>query len=71
MSVPSMFTFTSNAIRYRPCGSCRAPMTFLRSKPARIGFELRTFECASCNNVEKVTTETVAHRWIEGLAPPV
>ncbi len=71
MSTPSMFLFTSNAIHHRPCGKCRAPMTFMRSKPARMGFDLHTFECSNCNNVETITAETIGQRWINGLTPPM
>ncbi len=47
-------------------------MTFVRTRPARIGFDLHTFECANCNNAETITAETTAHRWINGdLLPPV
>lgn len=72
MSALSTFSFASNQIHHRPCAKCQAPMTFMRAKPARIGFDLQTFECANCNNVETITSETVAHRWTNGdLAPPV
>ena len=68
----SMFSYASNKINLYVCSKCRAPMTFISAKPARIGFDLRSFECPNCKNVETVTSETLAHRWTNAdLAPPV
>ncbi len=64
-------SFASNVIRHRPCGKCHAPMSLLHTKPARIGFDLRTFECSNCNSVESSTAESTAYRWTQGdLQPP-
>lgn len=64
-------SFASNVIRHRPCSKCRAPMSLLHTKPSRIGFDLRTFECSNCNNLETSATESTAYRWTQSdLKPP-
>ena len=66
-----MFTFTSDNIQHRVCAKCLAPMVFTRTKPARLGYDLRTYECVKCHNTETATTETAAHKWCDsGLLPP-
>ena len=55
------------------CPKCRGSMmfTYIPSGPA--GFDLRTFECVMCSNIEKVDIETKMMGWINssGLRPPI
>jgi hypothetical protein len=39
-------------------------MVLARIKPARIGFEMRTFQGVDCDHVDKVVTETYSMRWM-------
>ena len=41
----------------QPCTKCRAPMVLARIEPAKPGFDLRTFECSSCNNADQYIIE--------------
>jgi hypothetical protein len=46
-------------------------MVLTRIKPARIGFELHTFQGVNCDHVDKVVTETRSMQWISsGLRAP-
>jgi hypothetical protein len=40
-----------------PCTKCRAPMMLARIEPAKPGYDLRTFECSQCNNVDQYIIE--------------
>jgi hypothetical protein len=42
------------AIHRLRCPRCQARMTLARISPGPSGFELRTFDCATCEYVEKV-----------------
>jgi hypothetical protein len=47
-------------------------MILTRIKPARIGFEMRTFQGVNCHHVDKLVTETDSMKWISsGLRAPV
>jgi hypothetical protein len=47
-------------------------MVLTHIKPARIGFEKRTFEGVNCEHVDKVITETSSVKWMySGLHAPV
>jgi hypothetical protein len=48
-------------------------MILARIKPARVGFELRTFEGVNCDHVDKVIAETKSMSWASscGLQAPV
>ena len=48
-------------------------MILARIKPARVGFELRTFEGVNCSHVDKVLAETKSMGWASscGLQAPV
>jgi hypothetical protein len=60
------------AIQSHACPKCPGPMVLTRIKPARIGFELRTFQGVNCDHVDKVVTETRSMKWISsGLRAPV
>jgi hypothetical protein len=50
--------FESNKIESHPCAKCQAPMVLTRVNTARLSFDVRTFECFNCDNVEKVMEET-------------
>jgi hypothetical protein len=42
------------AIQRLRCPKCQTRMMLARISPGPTGFELRTFECATCNRVEKI-----------------
>jgi hypothetical protein len=50
--------FATNEIESHPCAKCLAPMVLTRVSTARLSFDVRTFECFNCDNVEKVMEET-------------
>ena len=50
--------FASNKIDSHPCTKCQAPMVLTGIKTARLAFDIRTFECFNCDNVDKIMTET-------------
>jgi hypothetical protein len=50
--------FASNEIEIHPCAKCNAPMVLTRVNTARLVIDVRTFECFTCDNADKVTTET-------------
>ena len=64
------------AIESRECLKCQGPMVLARIMPGGLNFDLRTFECAKCDHVEKImiTTDpmmTDTLGWLLGeLRPP-
>jgi hypothetical protein len=42
------------------CSKCSTHMTLARIMPARVGFDLRTFECPKCDHVHVVMVATEA-----------
>jgi hypothetical protein len=50
--------FSADEIEPHPCAKCQAPMVLTRVNTARLSFDVRTFECFNCDNVEKVMEET-------------
>jgi hypothetical protein len=42
------------AIQRLRCPKCQTRMTLARILPGPTGFELRTFDCSSCDHVEKI-----------------
>jgi transposase-like protein len=42
------------------CPKCSAHMMLARIMPARLGFDLRTFECPKCNYVHEAMVATDA-----------
>jgi RNase P subunit RPR2 len=52
------FCVASNEIKNQHCVKCQAPMVLTRVNTARLSFDVRTFECFNCDNVDKVMTET-------------
>ena len=53
-----LLCFASNKIDSHPCTKCQAPMVLTGIKTARLAFDIRTFECFNCDNVDKIMTET-------------
>jgi hypothetical protein len=49
--------FASSQIERHPCMQCEATMVLTRVNTARLAFDVRTFECLNCGNVDKVMTE--------------
>jgi hypothetical protein len=43
--------------RRSPCTKCDAEMRLTRIAPTEPGFDLRTFECSICGNVDRYITE--------------
>ena len=43
-----------------PCTKCGAQMVLARIEPAKPGYDLRTFECTKCNNVDQYIVECEA-----------
>jgi hypothetical protein len=41
------------AIESQECPKCRGPMMLSRIMPGRLKFDVRTFECVKCDQVEK------------------
>jgi hypothetical protein len=53
-----LLCFASSEIECHFCAMCQAPMVLTRINTARLAFDVRTFECFNCDNVDKVMTET-------------
>ena len=51
--LPSHSDASSQAIERRPCPKCGATMLLARAEPHTPGYQMRTFECPSCNVVGK------------------
>jgi hypothetical protein len=64
------------AIQQLRCPKCRARMKLARTSPGPTGFELRTFDCSNCDNVEQIAIasdpmNSYAVGWFTGeLRPP-
>jgi len=64
------------AIQQLRCPKCRTRMTLVSIAPGPTGFELRTFDCAKCDHVEKIATASDPMKsgdvgWLVGeLQPP-
>jgi len=57
------------------CPQCRARMMLARISPGPTGFELRSFDCAKCNHVEKIVIASDPTRsgdvgWLVGDLQP-
>jgi hypothetical protein len=57
-SSESQLCFASSKVENHPCIKCQAPMMLSRINTARLDFDVRTFECFNCDNLDKVTIET-------------
>jgi hypothetical protein len=53
-----LLCYASSKVESHPCAKCQAPMVLMRLVTARLDFDVRTFECFNCDNVDQVTTET-------------
>jgi hypothetical protein len=62
---PFAVLFDSSRVTIQPhiCPKCSGPMVLTRIKPARIGFETRTFQGVNCDHVDKVVSETASRKW--------
>jgi hypothetical protein len=63
------------AIQRLRCPECQTPMGLARISPGPTGFELRTFDCARCDHVEKIAiasdpTKSGDVGWLVGELPP-
>jgi hypothetical protein len=64
------------AIQQLRCPKCRTRMKLVRIGPGPSGFELRTFDCSKCDNVEQIAIasdpmNSDAVGWFTGeLHPP-
>ena len=71
LSLAVLFDASRIAVQPHICPKCLGPMILTRIKPARIGFEMRTFQGVNCHHVEKVVTETDSMKWMSsGLRAP-
>jgi len=65
------------AIARLHCPKCHARMTLARISPGPSGFELRTFDCSSCDHVEKIAIASDPMKsgdvgWLVGeVQPPI
>ena len=55
----------------RPCTKCQLHMLLAFVKQGRIGFDVRTYECVKCGNVETLTVETKTGKWRASDLRPV
>jgi hypothetical protein len=54
----------------QPCTKCRARVVLARIESAKPGFDLRTFECSKCNNVDQYIIEFgTAAPWVLHVRP--
>ena len=61
MQKPYFLPDNVNLHIHRPAfPKCRAHMMLARILPARVGFDIRTFECPKCDHVHEVMVETSA-----------
>ena len=64
------------AIQRLRCSTCQTRMHLAQISPGPTGFELRTFDCASCGHVEKIVIASDPMKsgdvgWLVGeLRPP-
>ena len=52
------FCSASSKIESHVCIKCQAAMVLTRVNTARLAYDVRTFECFNCDNVDKVMVET-------------
>ena len=54
----------------QPCTKCWARVVLARIESAKPGFDLRTFECSKCNNVDQYIIEfETAAPWVLHVRP--
>jgi hypothetical protein len=54
---PRAPTLFRDCLMEAPCTKCGAKMTLARIEPDKPGYDLRTFECTKCNNVDQYIVE--------------
>ena len=61
-----------SALERPPCPKREGQMMFTAMISGPPGFDIRTFECIACDDIEKVATGTNMMGWINsrGLRPP-
>jgi hypothetical protein len=70
-SLAVLFDASRVAVQPHICPDCLGPMILTRIKPARIGFEMRTFQGVNCHHVDRVVIETDSMKWrSSGLRAP-
>jgi hypothetical protein len=70
-SLAVLFDTSRIAVQPHTCPECLGPMILTRIKPARIGFEMRTFQGVNCQHVDRLVTETDSMKWRScGLRAP-
>ncbi len=70
-SLAVLFDVSRIAVQPHICPKCLGPMILTRIQPARIGFEMRTFQGVNCHHVDSVVTETDSMKWrSSGLRAP-
>jgi hypothetical protein len=57
-------TLSRDRLMEAPCTKCAAKMVLARIEPAKPGYDLRTFECTKCNNVDQYIVEYEASPWL-------
>jgi hypothetical protein len=53
-----------NSIVRPPCAKCDGHMMFTGIVSGPAGVDIRTFECVSCDHLEKIAIKTDAMGWI-------
>ncbi|MGP8121228.1 MAG: hypothetical protein ACLP8B_12005 [Xanthobacteraceae bacterium] len=66
MPLPTRFDASRIAIKEHVCPQCAGAMVLVHVKPARIGFESRTFEGVNCGHVDRIIVATKAVSWSWG-----
>ena len=56
-SMPASPTLFRDLLMEAPCTKCGAKMSLARIEPDKLGYDLRTFECTKCNNVDQYIIE--------------
>jgi len=70
-SLAVLFDTSRIAVQPHTCPTCLGPMILTRIKPARLGFEMRTFQGVNCQHVDRLVIETDSMKWrSSGLQAP-
>ena len=70
-----VWDLVADGIEGNDCPQCKIPLVLARIRPSRLGFDLRTFRCDTCNHSEKRKITTNSRRlrtdkpWPSGNAP--
>jgi hypothetical protein len=72
LSLAALCEASRIAKRPHTCPKCLGSMILMRVRPARLGFEMHTFQGRNCNHVDKVVKATHSMDWMtSGLRAPV